>query len=385
MRVTRVGLVAAALVTTAAGVAVPAAPTALAAPTDQAAPAERTARLAAAGEGLRSGRTPVADGDVVATPGSDAVLLAVTWRGRLDGLRLRTRDAAGDWTPWREPGLLADGPDAAGSDLVGAARVDPVRGSDLLPVADAAAVQVDVLGPTPRDLTLVVLAPEQTAADRATTAARPTTARRGPASRKPAMRTRADWGANPRWRSGAPRYNRTIRQVHVHHTVNGNDYTRAEVPGLLRAIYRYHTQSLGWSDIGYNFVVDRFGRTWVGRAGGAWQAVQGAHTLGFNSTSTGVAVLGTFEERAPRRDVLKALARLAAWKLYRHQLSPRGRVRVRSEGSDLYAAGRVVRLPAVDGHRDTSRTACPGEKLYAHLDDVRRRATARVARWKAAR
>ena len=68
----------------------------------------------------------------------------------------------------------------------------------------------------------------------------------------------------------------------VHHTVNANDYTRDEVPGILRSIYAYHTQSRGWSDVGYNFLVDRFGRIWEGRYGGVDRPVVGAHTLGYN-------------------------------------------------------------------------------------------------------
>ena len=77
------------------------------------------------------------------------------------------------------------------------------------------------------------------------------------------MRRRA-WGANEKWRNGGPWFNRTIQQVHVHHTVNSNDYAPEDVPALLRGIYRYHTKNLGWSDVGYNFLVDRFGGT--GRA-----------------------------------------------------------------------------------------------------------------------
>ena len=178
------------------------------------------------------------------------------------------------------------------------------------------------------------------------------------------MRRRA-WGANEKWRNGGPWFNRTIQQVHVHHTVNSNDYAPEDVPALLRGIYRYHTKNLGWSDVGYNFLVDRFGGTWQGRAGGSALAVRGAHTLGFNSTSTGIAVIGNFEEVVPEREVISAIVRLAAWKLDKYDRKPSGRAAVFSQGSDKFSAGRKVKLPVIDGHRDTNDTACPGAHLYA--------------------
>ena len=83
----------------------------------------------------------------------------------------------------------------------------------------------------------------------------------------------------------------------VHHTVNANDYTRAQVPGILRSIYAYHTKSRGWSDIGYNFLVDRFGRIWEGRYGGVDRPVVGAHTLGYNDNAFAMSAIGNFELR----------------------------------------------------------------------------------------
>ena len=179
------------------------------------------------------------------------------------------------------------------------------------------------------------------------------------AAPRPDLRRRTNWGANERWRSTGPKYNRTIQQVHLHHTATANDYKRSEVRGILRSIYRYHTKTLRWSDIGYNFLVDRFGRIWEGRAGGPGKPVRGAHTLGFNSTSTGVAVIGNFEEKEPRDEVVSALVRLAAWKLDPYDRNPRGRVSVFSHGSDRYPYGEKVRLRVIDGHRDTNDTACP--------------------------
>ena len=185
------------------------------------------------------------------------------------------------------------------------------------------------------------------------------------------MLYRKDWKADERLRSGDPTYNRVLKQVHVHHTVNANDYRREDVAAIIRGIYAYHTQSLGWDDLGYNFLVDRFGRAWKGRAGRAGRLVRGAHTLGFNDTSTGIAAIGNFETARPTPAMLQTIAELAAWKLDKANVRPAGTVLVRSTGGDRHRAGTIAALPAIDGHRDTSRTACPGRHLYAELPRIR--------------
>ena len=195
---------------------------------------------------------------------------------------------------------------------------------------------------------------------------------------RPPMSGRAVWGADESWRNGGPRYNATIEQVHVHHTANSNDYTEDDVPALLRGIYRYHTHSLGWSDIAYNFLVDRFGRAWIGRAGGAARPVRGAHTLGFNATSSGIAVIGNYDLVAPSIETLTAVVNLAAWKLSMYGRDPEGTAAVISEGSDKYARSQVAVLPVIDGHRDTNDTACPGQLLYDQLPEVRRLVQERI-------
>jgi len=194
----------------------------------------------------------------------------------------------------------------------------------------------------------------------------------------PGLLYRRAWSPDPRLRNGRPRYNDRIRQVHVHHTVNSNDYSQTDVPALLRGIYRYHTHNLGWSDIAYNFLVDRFGRAWVGRAGGAARPVRGAHTLGFNATSSGIAVIGNYDLVAPGIETLTAVVNLAAWKLSMYGRDPEGTAAVISEGSDKYALAQVAVLPVIDGHRDTNDTACPGQLLYDQLPEVRRLVQERI-------
>ena len=298
-------------------------------------------------------------------------MLAVTWRegGVVPAVEISSR-RGGAWLPWQQLLPLHDLPDL--DDDEGNGRT----GTDLAWVGPADGIRVRISGRRPNDLRLVLLHPARTAM----------LGRRLPQNRqvpadelKPVLLTRRDWDANPRMRQGSPSYNHTIEQVHVHHTVNSNDYDADDVRGLIRGMYSYHTQSLGWSDIAYNFLVDRFGNTWVGRAGGPGKAVRGAHTLGFNATSTGVAAIGNYDTARPTDDLLAAIAQLAAWKLAPFDRDPEGSVTVTSEGSDRYRTGARPRLPVIDGHRDTNDTACPGAHLYAALPTVRELAAQRLA------
>ena len=166
---------------------------------------------------------------------------------------------------------------------------------------------------------------------------------------KPYIYSRAQWGANEKMREqSAPDYG-TVKTGFVHHTVNANNYTAAQVPALMRGIYAYHTQSRGWRDIGYNYLVDRFGRIWEGRWGGVDRAVVGAHTLGYNEVSFAMSAIGNFDVARPPTAVLNAYARLFAWKLAIYNI-PANR-------TGIAVKGRTLR--AINGHRDAGQTACP--------------------------
>jgi len=289
-------------------------------------------------------------------------------------LRISSR-RDGEWSAWQQVPLMHDLPDEGDEEW--AARA----GTQLVWVGDTDGIRIRADGHRPDDITLVLLHPAKRAGDALAGSAPGTLARSDGAllPARPAMLGRVQWGADESWRNGTPRYNTTIEQVHVHHTANSNDYAEDDVPAILRGIYRYHTSSLGWSDIAYNFLVDRFGRTWIGRAGGAAKPVRGAHTLGFNGTSTGIAVIGNYEGVAPGLETLAAIVRVAAWKLAPYQRDPVGTIAVVSEGSDKYGSAQVAVLPVIDGHRDTNDTACPGQLLYDRLPDIRRQTKDRMA------
>ena len=308
-------------------------------------------------------------------PTSTHSMVAFTWNADQKPPRALIRSrTAGSWGDWMHVPTLHDVPSYAVEEEARAR----VAGTDLVWIGRADGVQIRVEGRRPDNLTLVLIHPQRRPGDpflgqlssrivqeRASgdTAQAP----------QPELVTRAEWGADESLRDGQPTYIHTIKQVHIHHTVNSNTYTRDDVPSLIRGMYAYHTQSLGWSDIGYNFLVDRFGRGWVGRAGGPRKLVRGAHTLGFNAESTGISAIGNYDTVRPGDAMLDAIAAIAAWKLDPFDRNPRGQIRVESEGSDKFAAGRTVKLPVIDGHRDTNDTACPGQHLYDALPKVRRR------------
>ena len=188
-------------------------------------------------------------------------------------------------------------------------------------------------------------------------------------------------GADERIRRADPNYCGTVKAAFVHHTVQSNGYSPSESAALVRADYLYHVRTRGWNDIGYNFLVDRYGRVFEGRYGGITRAVLGAHAGGFNTSTTGVALLGTFTTSRPTSPMLAALERLLAWKLDLTHVDPCGRTVLTSAGgaNTRYPAGRRVVVNTILGHRSTSYTTCPGDPTIGLLPRIRS-AVSRIGR-----
>ncbi|MDT0487696.1 MULTISPECIES: peptidoglycan recognition protein family protein [Streptomyces] len=188
---------------------------------------------------------------------------------------------------------------------------------------------------------------------------------------RPRIVTRRGWGADEGLRERRFVYTKKVKAAFVHHTASGNGYRCTQVPSLIRGIYRYHVKSMGWRDIGYNFLVDKCGNIYEGRAGGVAKAVLGAHTLGFNTNSMGIAVVGSYGSKKPPAAATTAVARLAAWKLGLYGANPKGKTYLKSGGGNRYPKGKKVRLNVISGHRDGFATECPGRKLYRKLGSTR--------------
>ena len=260
---------------------------------------------------------------------------------------------------------------AAGSRDTGPALRD---GTAPLWVGHGDGVQVRLTtagGVAPRDVRVDLVDPGTSTAD-ASVGTGPRDSATAMESQPPIL-TRADWGADESIRRGNPSYNATVKVGFVHHSDTANDYTMAQTASMIRSIYAYHVQSNGWSDIGYNFLVDRFGRIWEGRYGGITKAVVGAHTGGFNTDSFGTSLLGTYTTLAPSAATLTALEQLFAWKLGSYYRDPAATATLRSAGggTSKYPAGTLHTFAVVSGHRDAGYTSCPGDATYARMDTIR--------------
>jgi hypothetical protein len=186
----------------------------------------------------------------------------------------------------------------------------------------------------------------------------------------PLVISRFSWQADESIRRAAPQYGDAVHFAVVHHTAGSNDYTPEQSAAIVRGIEIYHVKGNGWNDIGYNFLVDKYGQIFEGRYGGIDKAVVGAHAQGFNTDSVGVAILGSYGSTKPSAAAVKSLEALLAWKLDLAHVDPLSTLTWRSGGNPRYASGVPVFLRAVSGHRDTGFTDCPGNALYSMLPQI---------------
>jgi flagellar hook assembly protein FlgD len=282
-------------------------------------------------------------------------LAGVRWRGS-GTVVFRTRSTDGRWSPWRAGAPEAeDGPDPHSPE----SRASGWRIGNPWWVGESDRIQARVTGKVTRVRAHLVWSPETHIPLRAPTA-----------TVTPPIVPRSAWGADEKIRRGPPSYASDVRFAIVHHTAGHNGYTRAEAAAIVKGIQLFHVQGHGWNDIGYNFLVDRFGTIYEGRFGGVDRNVVGAHAQGFNTGSVGIALLGTYENSPPSAAAQEAIARLIAWRLDLAHVDPTAFLTFISGGSDRYPTGVPVLLNGVSGHRDTGFTACPGDVLHGRLGAI---------------
>jgi hypothetical protein len=196
---------------------------------------------------------------------------------------------------------------------------------------------------------------------------------------QPPIVPRAAW-ATPECAPRVPPSFGEIALAFVHHTQGINAYAPTDSAGIVQGICLFHRNVNGWHDIGYNFLVDRYGQIFEGRLGGIDEPVAGAQAGGFNFASTGVSMIGSFISEVPPPQAMQALERLLAWKLALHGVPSQGRtsVRVSQAGASwtAFAPGELVSLQRISGHRDGDQTDCPGDALYGQLPALRPRVEA---------
>jgi hypothetical protein len=280
------------------------------------------------------------------------IAVGATWLAALADANLDPDDALGievrvsqdgvAWGPWLALSISEDGTarrDLQASDLVVAigqklqARITLRRTSPSAPA------------PILKDLRLVCI-------DSSDGPSAPAVAQ---APLRPRVITRSEWGADESLMTWMPAY-RPVQAVVVHHTAFGDETITPAA--AIRAIYHYHAVVREWGDIGYNFLVDRQGNIYEGRAGGP--GVVGGHARPYNPGSIGISLIGNFEEEQVPQAMREGLVRFIAWQAVDHLLDPLG------EGYFI-----DKHLPTIFGHRDGANTICPGRYAYALLPSIR--------------
>jgi uncharacterized protein with LGFP repeats len=338
-------------------------------------------------------------------------LVALTGDLAGSSTRVRAKRPDGSWGPWyqTEYETAAPDPSTAGSgELAGSARsagpTEGPRSTDPVFVGTTTTVQIAVTRPIDAPVTLGALPPaapptvppekdglgykpaskeqpfgQNISAVLISPPQAPAKTQWTPPSgvmmpgQPPSIISRAEWGANEALRCGSPQYDNGIRAAVVHHTAGSNDYSPLESAGIVKAIYTYHSKTLGWCDIAYNALVDKYGQVFEGSAGGLTKAVEGFHTGGFNRNTWGVAMIGNFDDVPPTPIQLRTVGRLIGWRLGMDGVDPKGTVELESAGSHYttFPAGAIAKLPTIFTHRDVGNTDCPGNAAYALMDELR--------------
>jgi len=305
--------------------------------------------------------------------------------------RLRARKSDGTWGPWYDTHNLESnsddtvdgGPRGTDPVFVGsttAVQIALTRPQDAPMTVAAPDTAVDAgreLGyvpanaeqPIAQNISAVLITPPESPVDTQWT---PPTATLGP-GQPPNIISRAQWGAGTSMRCGGPSYGNGIRAAVVHHTATGNDYSPEDSAAIVRSIYAYHTMTLGWCDIAYNALVDKYGQVFEGRGGGITKDVLGSHTGGFNRDVWGVSMIGDFEDEPPPEITIKTVGRLLGWRMSLDRVNPLSTVQLKSAGGQytVVPGGSSVTLPEIFAHRDVGNTECPGNAGYAALGQIR--------------
>ncbi len=275
-------------------------------------------------------------------------LLGVTWTGGIpaDVTEVQVRwQQGGQWSDWT---ILEPGAEPGEGGLPGTEPkwVGPSQGAQARIVASE---DID-----PAGLTLVTVAPGEA----------PTLTQAALA--QPNIISRAQWGARAYGGSGcgAAPSSGTFQGTIVHHTAGSNNYTAAQSAGIVRSAQAYHMDGQKWCDIGYNFLIDRYGQVFEGRAGGITNTPYGAHAgnTAVNASTTGVSLMGEFTSEVPPEAMKNAIVQLVAW---RHSL-------FNTPAKGGYSNGGVW-IQRIDGHRSVKATACPGQQVFNWLPEMRNR------------
>ncbi|MCG7232291.1 N-acetylmuramoyl-L-alanine amidase [Corynebacterium propinquum] len=189
----------------------------------------------------------------------------------------------------------------------------------------------------------------------------------------PSVVTRQGWGANESYRGNCGATGMDYNALTLHHTAGSNNYDAASAAAQVRGAYQYHTQTLGWCDIGYHALVDKFGTIYEGRRGGLNEGVMGAHAGGYNQGTFGISMVGNYEVAPINEAIIQSVGQIAGWRAAQSGFDPSGTIQMTSGGSSYakYPAGDTRTFQRFHGHRDVGATTCPGQHAVARWSDIR--------------
>ena len=197
-------------------------------------------------------------------------LVGIHWQGA-GSVEFRTRSTAGRWSAWQPAATESE-------DLPDRGSAERRRGAWRLGnptwVGTSTAIRYRTHGAVRRLRAWFVWSPEVLVPMRALSSAG-----------SPAIVRRSAWRADESIVRAKPAVVERLEFAVVHHTAGRNAYSPAESAAIVRGIELFHVKGNGWNDIGYNFLVDRFGTVFEGRGGGIDRNVVGAHAEGFNTGS----------------------------------------------------------------------------------------------------
>ena len=155
----------------------------------------------------------------------------------------------------------------------------------------------------------------------------------------------------------------------IHYGAAPDDYT--DGAAVVRSYWDYHVNTLGWWDIGYNYLIDKHGNLFEGRHNPELplQDVRAAHAGASNVVSIGVNFLGNTDALAlnPSAVQLEKNIRLLTWWYDHNEFDPTTSASIILQDP----AGELGDRFRISGHKDVGNTACPGEVLYAQLPQMR--------------
>jgi hypothetical protein len=158
--------------------------------------------------------------------------------------------------------------------------------------------------------------------------------------------SRDDWGAEHGRGAADPGPEPRVVIHHAFKPALEPNATPEEERAAVRGIERFHVENNGWAGIGYNWLVAPSGRIYEGRG---WK-FRGAHAGPVNGESIGVCLMIDGGKTEPNQATIQAVRDLIA---------------------DGIILGEISPDYVLSGHRDHMDRTCPGDKVYARLQEFR--------------